>query len=311
MHVTVLLQEAVDALMIKPSGVYIDGTFGFGGHSQMILEKLGKKGKLIAFDRDISAVAIGRSIENRNFHIIHSRFSKIKQEIHELGVSQVDGILLDLGVSSLQLEDISRGFSFRLDGPLDMRMDTCQGQTAMEWIASASEVHLGEVIKNYGEERFAKKIAREIVVARSRRPITNTLQLAGIVAKVIRPSKQNHHPATRTFQAIRIYLNQELDELSLILPDCMKLLKKGGRLVVISFHSLEDRTVKRFMREASCSDKFPRRLPIRDKDVRHLIRPKLRLVGRAMRPKESEIGINPRARSAVMRVAERLNADNL
>ncbi|MBL79009.1 MAG: 16S rRNA (cytosine(1402)-N(4))-methyltransferase [Nitrosomonadaceae bacterium] len=311
MHVTVLLQEAVDALKIKSNGVYIDGTFGFGGHSQRILENLDKKGKLIAFDRDVSAVARGRSIENRNFHIIHSKFSKIKQELQELGVSQVDGVLLDLGMSSLQLEDVSRGFSFRLDGPLDMRMDTCEGQTAMEWIASASEAHLGEVIKNYGEERFAKQIAREIVMARSRQPITTTLQLAGIVAKVIRPSKHNNHPATRTFQAIRIYLNQELDELSLTLPDCMKLLKKGGRLVVISFHSLEDRTVKCFMREASCSDKFPRKLPIRDTDMQHLVHPKLRLVGRAKRPKDSEIEINPRARSAVMRVAERINVDNL
>jgi len=225
-------------------------------------------------------------------------------------VSQVDGILLDLGVSSLQLEDTSRGFSFRLDGPLDMRMDTSQGQTATEWIASVSEKFLGEVIKDYGEERFAKQIAREIVAARSQQPINTTLQLAEIVAKVVRPSKKNHNPATRTFQAIRIYLNQELEELSLTLPECMGLLKQGGRLVVISFHSLEDRAVKRFMREAACSDKFPPRLPMRDEEVRRLIRPKLRLVGKAIRPKESELVVNPRARSAVMRVAERVNTDD-
>jgi 16S rRNA (cytosine1402-N4)-methyltransferase len=305
MHITVLLQEAVDSLGVKPSGVYIDGTFGFGGHSRLILEKLDKSGRLIAFDKDMSAVTTGQTIKNTNFNITHSRFSRIKQELEELGVRQVDGILLDLGVSSLQLEDTSRGFSFRLDG-----MDTSQGQTATEWIASVSEKFLGEVIKDYGEERFAKQIAREVVTARSQQPINTTLQLAEIVAKVVRPSKKNHNPATRTFQAIRIYLNQELEELSLTLPECMGLLKQGGRLVVISFHSLEDRAVKRFMREAACPDKFPPRLPIRDEEVRRLIRPKLRLVGKAIRPKENELVVNPRARSAVMRVAERVNTDD-
>ena len=310
MHVTVLLEEAVDSLGVKPSGVYIDGTFGFGGHSRLILEKLDENGRLIAFDKDMSAVTTGQTIKNKNFHITHSRFSRIKQELEKLGVSQADGILLDLGVSSLQLEDTSRGFSFRLDGPLDMRMDTSQGQTATEWIASVSEKHLGEVIKDYGEERFAKQIAREVVAARSKQPITTTLQLAEIVAKVVHPNKKNHNPATRTFQAIRIYLNQELEELSLILPECMGLLKEGGRLVVISFHSLEDRVVKRFIREAACPDKLPSRLPVRDEEVRRLIRPKLRLVGKAIRPKERELAVNPRARSAVMRVAERVNKDD-
>ena len=310
MHVTVLLEEAVDSLGVKPSGIYIDGTFGFGGHSRLILEKLDENGRLIAFDKDMSAVTTGQTIKNKNFHITHSRFSRIKQELEKLGVSQADGILLDLGVSSLQLEDTSRGFSFRLDGPLDMRMDTSQGQTATEWIASVSEKHLGEVIKDYGEERFAKQIAREVVAARSMQPITTTLQLAEIVAKVVHPNKKNHNPATRTFQAIRIYLNQELEELSLTLPECMGLLKEGGRLVVISFHSLEDRVVKRFIREAACPDKLPSRLPVRDEEVRRLIRPKLRLVGKAIRPKESELAVNPRARSAVMRVAERVNTDD-
>ena len=310
MHVTVLLEEAVDSLGVKPSGVYIDGTFGFGGHSRLILEKLDENGRLIAFDKDMSAVTTGQTIKNKNFHITHSRFSRIKQELEKLGVSQADGILLDLGVSSLQLEDTSRGFSFRLDGPLDMRMDTSQGQTATEWIASVSEKHLGEVIKDYGEERFAKQIAREVVAARSKQPITTTLQLAEIVAKVVHPNKKNHNPATRTFQAIRIYLNQELEELSLTLPECMGLLKEGGRLVVISFHSLEDRVVKRFIREAACPDKLPSRLPVRDEEVRRLIRPKLRLVGKAIRPKERELVVNPRARSAVMRVAERVNKDD-
>lgn len=311
MHITVLLQEAVDALGIKPSGIYVDGTFGYGGHSRLILEKLGKSGRLIAFDKDMSAVTKGQAIKNTNFHIIHSRFSRIKQELQELGVRQVDGVLLDLGVSSPQLEDASRGFSYRLNGPLDMRMDTRQGRTATEWIASVSEDDLGEVIKDYGEERFAKQIARAVVATRSQQPIITTLQLAEIVAKAVRPSKQNKNPATRTFQAIRIYLNQELEELSLTLPECVGLLNPSGRLVVISFHSLEDRIVKRFMRTASCPDMLPRKLPIRDEDVQRLVRPKLCLVGKAVCPKESEVAVNPRARSAVMRVAERVNMDEL
>ena len=310
MHVTVLLQEAVDALRIKPGGIYIDGTFGSGGHSRLILEKLGKSGRLIAFDKDMSAVTKGQSIKNTNFHITHSRFSRIKQELQELGVCQVDGVLLDLGVSSLQLEDTSRGFSFRLNGPLDMRMDTSQGRTATEWIASVSEKHLREVIKNYGEERFAKQIARAVVATRSQQPINTTLQLAEIVAKAIRPGKQNQNPATRTFQAIRIYLNQELEELSLSLPQCVELLNPGGRLVIISFHSLEDRIVKRFMRAAAKPGLLPRRLPIRNKEMQNFHPQKLRLVGKAVRPRENEVAVNPRARSAVMRVAERVNSSD-
>lgn len=306
MHITVLLHEAVDALEIKPGGTYIDGTFGYGGHSRLILEKLGKNGRLIAFDKDMSAITKGRTIKNENFQIIHSSFSRIEQELQELGVSQVDGILLDLGVSSPQLEVASRGFSFRLNGPLDMRMDTSQGQTAAEWIASVSEAHLGEVIRNYGEERFAKQIARAVVVSRSQQPIVTTLQLAEIVATAIRSRKQNRNPATRTFQAIRIYLNQELEELSLSLPQCVGLLNSGGRMVIISFHSLEDRVVKRFMREAANPDMLPRKLPIRNKEVLCLSRHKLRLVGKAVHPKENELAVNPRARSAVMRVAERV-----
>ncbi|MCH6584268.1 MAG: 16S rRNA (cytosine(1402)-N(4))-methyltransferase RsmH [Proteobacteria bacterium] len=311
MHITVLLHEAVDALEIKPDGIYVDGTFGYGGHSRLILERLGKDGRLIAFDKDLSAVTEGRAIEDACFHIVHSRFSRIQQELQELGVSRVDGILLDLGVSSPQLEEASRGFSFRLNGPLDMRMDTSQGQTATEWIASVSEAHLGEVIKNYGEERFAKQIARAVVTTRSRQPIVTTLQLAEIVATAVRSRKQNQNPATRTFQAIRIYLNQELEELSLSLPQCVELLNPGGRLVIISFHSLEDRVVKRFMRAAANPDMLPRRLPIRNKEMLCLSRHKLRLVGKAVRPRENEVAVNPRARSAVMRVAERVNTGGL
>jgi len=306
MHITVLLHEAVDALEIKPDGIYVDGTFGYGGHSRLILERLGKDGRLIAFDKDLSAVTKGRVIKDAGFHIVHSRFSRIQEELQKLGVSRVDGVLLDLGVSSPQLEDASRGFSFRLNGPLDMRMDTSQGQTATEWIASVSEAQLGEVIKNYGEERFAKRIARAVVATRSRQPIVTTLQLAEIVATAVRSRKQNQNPATRTFQAIRIYLNQELEELSLSLPQCVELLNPGGRLVIISFHSLEDRIVKRFMRAAANPDPLPRRLPIRNKEMQNFSPQKLRLVGKAVRPRENEVAINPRARSAVMRVAERI-----
>lgn len=307
MHITVLLHEAVDALEIKPDGIYVDGTFGYGGHSRLILERLGKDGRLIAFDRDLSAVTKGRVIKDAGFHIVHSRFSRIQEELQKLGVSRVDGVLLDLGVSSPQLEDASRGFSFRLNGPLDMRMDASQGQTATEWIASVSEAQLGEVIKNYGEERFAKRIARAVVATRSRQPIVTTLQLAEIVATAVRSRKQNQNPATRTFQAIRIYLNQELEELSLSLPQCVELLNPGGRLVIISFHSLEDRIVKRFMRAAANPDPLPRRLPIRNKEMQNFSPQKLRLVGKAVRPRENEVVVNPRARSAVMRVAERVN----
>ncbi len=306
MHITVLLHEAVDTLEIKPDGIYVDGTFGYGGHSRLILERLGKNGRLIAFDKDLSAVTEGRIIKDAGFHIVHSRFSRIQEELQKLGVSRVDGVLLDLGVSSPQLEDASRGFSFRLNGPLDMRMDTSQGQTATEWIASVSEAQLGEVIKNYGEERFAKRIARAVVATRSRQPIVTTLQLAEIVATAVRSRKQNQNPATRTFQAIRIYLNQELEELSLSLPKCVELLNPGGRLVIISFHSLEDRIVKRFMRAAANPDLLPRRLPIRNKEMQNFSPQKLRLVGKAVRPRENEVVVNPRARSAVMRVAERI-----
>ncbi|TDI74418.1 MAG: 16S rRNA (cytosine(1402)-N(4))-methyltransferase RsmH [Betaproteobacteria bacterium] len=306
MHITVLLHEAVDALEIKPDGIYVDGTFGYGGHSRLILERLGKDGRLIAFDRDLSAVTKGRVIKDAGFHIVHSRFSRIQEELQKLGMSRVDGVLLDLGVSSPQLEDASRGFSFRLNGPLDMRMDASQGQTATEWIASVSETQLGEVIKNYGEERFSKRIARAVVATRSRQPIVTTLQLAEIVATAVRSRKQNQNPATRTFQAIRIYLNQELEELSLSLPQCVELLNPGGRLVIISFHSLEDRIVKRFMRAAANPDPLLRRLPIRNKEMQNFSPQKLRLVGKAVRPRENEVVVNPRARSAVMRVAERV-----
>ena len=245
MHTTVLLHEAVDALAVKPDGIYVDGTYGRGGHSRLILDRLGGGGRLIAIDKDPEAVTAGKIIKDSRFSIVHNRFSQIPQVLRDLGVERVDGVLMDLGVSSPQLEQATRGFSFRLDGPLDMRMDTSQGQTAAEWLASVSEAHLREVIKNYGEERFAKQVARAIVVASAQEPIVTTARLSEIVAAAVRScshqreNKQN--PATRTFQAIRIYLNQELEDLSMTLPQCVETLKPGGRMVVISFHSLEDR----------------------------------------------------------------------
>ncbi|MEY4959959.1 MAG: hypothetical protein RL610_138 [Pseudomonadota bacterium] len=310
MHTTVLLHEALDALAVKPDGVYVDGTYGRGGHSRLILERLGGSGRLIAFDKDPMAVTAGRVLKDLRFSIVHNRFSQISQVLRDLGVEQVDGVLMDLGVSSPQLEQATRGFSFRLDGPLDMRMDTSQGQTAAEWLASVSEAHLREIIKNYGEERFAKQIARAIVAARSQEQIVTTIRLSEIVASAVRAcshkreNKQN--PATRTFQAIRIHLNQELEELSMTLPQCVEMLKPGGRLVAISFHSLEDRIVKRFIREAADPDKLPRGVPFRTQEVQRLTCQRLRLIGKAIRPTEVEVAKNPRARSAVMRVAERV-----
>lgn len=308
-HTTVLLQEAVEALALKPDGIYVDGTFGRGGHSRLILERLGKSGRLIAFDRDPAAYAVGRNFGDERFCMVHSSYSRLQEVLRQLNVGQIDGVLLDLGVSSPQLEDATRGFSFSMEGPLDMRMDTTEGQTAAQWLASASEVQLEEVIREYGEERFAKQIARAIVKARARQPLVTTAQLAAIVAAAIparaREPKQN--PATRTFQAIRIYLNQELERLSLALPQCVEMLKPGGRLVIISFHSLEDRIVKRFIREGANPDKLPKHLPLRADEVRRFSRVNLQRVGKAVRPSLAEVECNPRARSAIMRVAERIN----
>jgi 16S rRNA (cytosine1402-N4)-methyltransferase len=308
-HTPVLLREAVDALAVKPGGIYVDGTFGRGGHSRLILERLGASGRLIAFDRDPAAWVAGQAFGDTRFRMVHTSFSQIRDVLRQLNVDEVDGILLDLGVSSPQLEEADRGFSFRLDGPLDMRMDTSQGQTAAQWVASASEAHLEEVIRDYGEDRFAKQIARAIVAARSRQPITTTHQLAAIVAAAGRSRKREdkQNPATRTFQAIRIYINQELEKLSLVLPQCVEVLRPGGRLVAISFHSLEDRIVKRFMRESANADRLPKEVPLRATEVELLSRHKLRVVGKALSPTAEELARNPRARSAVMRVAERLN----
>lgn len=301
-HTTVLLDEAVEALAIKPDGIYVDGTFGRGGHSARILERLGGNGKLIALDKDPAAVAAGEKWRDARFQMVHRSFAQLAEVLRERGVQKVDGILLDLGVSSPQLDDAARGFSFRFDAPLDMRMDVSSGLTAAQWLATVGEGLLGEVIRDYGEERFAKQIARAVVAARAIEPIHTTRQLVELVSKAVRTREAGQNPATRTFQAIRIYLNQELEELARVLPECVTHLKAGGRLVVISFHSLEDRIVKHFMRDMAEGDKLPRNVPIRASEVPQ---GRLHVIGKAVRAGEAELRSNPRARSAVMRVAER------
>jgi len=304
-HQTVLLEEAVEALRIKADGVYVDGTFGRGGHSRAILARLGSSGKLIALDRDAMAIAAAMEIADPRLAAVHAQFGALREVIRRAGVAHVDGVLLDLGMSSPQLDAADRGFSFRFDGPLDMRMDTSRGQTAAQWLEQSSEQEIREVIKRYGEERFAKQIARAIVAVRSRGPVDRTRQLAEIVAKAVPAREPHQDPATRTFQAIRIHVNQELEELALMLPQCLEVLNDGGRLVVISFHSLEDRIVKQFMRTHSQPGALPARLPVR---AHELPKPRLRLIGKPVFPSRAEIAANPRARSAVMRVAERIAA---
>jgi len=301
-HTTVLLHEAVEALAIKPDGIYVDGTFGRGGHSARILEQLGNEGRLIALDKDPAAVAAGKAWRDARFQMVHRGFAQLAEVLRELGVAKVDGILLDLGVSSPQLDDADRGFSFRFDAPLDMRMDTSSGMTAAQWLAEVDESLLAEVIRDYGEERFAKQIARAVVAARAVEPIRTTRQLVELAGKAVRTREAGQNPATRTFQAIRIYLNGELEELARVLPECVTLLKTGGHLVVISFHSLEDRIVKHFMRDMAQGDKLPRNVPIRANEVPQ---GRLHLIGKATRATGAEVLANPRARSAVMRVAER------
>lgn len=305
-HLTVLLAEAVDALAIRADGVYVDCTFGRGGHSRAILSRLGPAGRLVAFDRDPAAIAAGSALGEPRLTLVHAPFSSLQEELERLGIAEVDGILLDLGVSSPQLDDPARGMSFRFDAPLDMRMDTTRGITAGEWLAEASVADITEVLKEYGEERFAYAIAKAIAAARAGSPLATTGQLAALVEKAVRTREPGQHPATRSFQALRIFINQELEELSLVLPQCVSLLRAQGRLVVISFHSLEDRIVKRFMRDAALPPRLPSRLPVRASE---LPAPPLRLIGKAQRPGAAEVQANPRARSAVMRVAERTEAD--
>ena len=302
-HVTVLLEEAVEALAIKADGVYMDATFGRGGHSRRILAELNEKGRLIAVDRDPDAIDAGRAINDSRFRLVHRAFGEIAEAAHEAGAYDVDGILFDIGVSSPQIDDGERGFSFRHDAPLDMRMDTTQGETAAEWLARAEIREITEVIRDYGEERFAFQIAKKVVAARLEQPIVTTGQFAALVRATVRTREPGQDAATRSFQALRIHTNQELGQLEIALPQALDLLKPGGRLVVISFHSLEDRIVKNFMREQSTADSLPKNLPLR---ADQLPKPKLRLVGKAVKAPVAEVAANPRARSAVMRVAEKI-----
>jgi len=289
---------------IHPQGCYIDGTFGRGGHSAAILRQLGEQGCLYALDKDSTAVQHGtkKFAGDTRFHILQSSFASLSEMAEQQGLlGKVDGLLLDLGVSSPQLDDAQRGFSFQQDGPLDMRMDQDRRPSAAEWLASAKDEEIANVLWEYGEERFSRRIARAIVAARQQEPLQTTSQLADLIARVTPVRDRHKHPATRSFQAIRIFINQELDDLRQCLHQSLDVLTKGGRLVVISFHSLEDRIVKRFMREQARGELFPKGLPVTD-SVRKQGR--LRLLGKAIKPADEEIRTNPRARSAIMRVAE-------
>ncbi|MCQ9377504.1 16S rRNA (cytosine(1402)-N(4))-methyltransferase RsmH [Methyloversatilis sp. XJ19-49] len=301
-HIPVLLTEALDALAVRPDGVYVDGTFGRGGHSRGLLARLGANGRLIALDRDPSAIAAGQAITDERFTLVHARFAELADVLDELDVTAVDGVLLDIGVSSPQLDDAERGMSFRQDAPLDMRMDTSRGETVAQWLARADEADIREVIRDYGEERFASAIAKAIVAARSERPVDTTNQLAQIVASAVRTREAGQHPATRSFQALRIFINKELEELSLVLPQALAVLKPAGRLAVICFHSLEDRIVKRFMADQANPPQPPRGLPLR---ADQLPRPTMTLIAR-IRAGSEEVAANPRARSATLRVAEKV-----
>ena len=308
-HRPVLLEESVAALALRPGGTYVDATFGRGGHSRAILARLDAGGRLIALDRDPQAVEAARAIADPRFRIAHAPFSELSRVLDALGAGEVHGVLADLGVSSPQLDEPARGFSFRADGPLDMRMDPTRGVSAADWLATATEQQLEEAIGGYGEERFAKQVAKAIVAARAREPIRRTQQLAAVVAAAVRRRQARREagqdPATRTFQALRILVNRELEEVALMLPQAAARLAPGGRLAVISFHSLEDRLVKRFLR-ACAGDRLPPDLPIRASE---LPEPPLRIVGKAVRASAAEVAANPRARSATLRVAERTRAE--
>lgn len=303
-HITVMLHEAVAALDIRADGIYVDGTFGRGGHSRLILSKLGDKGRLVVFDKDPQAVAVAKELaaQDARVSVVHDGFASFQTALDNLGIGKIDGALFDLGISSPQIDDASRGFSFRFDAPLDMRMDTTRGQSAAEWLAEASENEIHEVIKNYGEERFSRQIARAVVAQRAESPIDTTAKLAQLVAQNVRTRERGQDPATRTFQAVRIFINRELDEVEAVLPQVAGRLKEGGRLAVIAFHSLEDRIVKQFVKQHSTHAPLPKWAAVREAD---LPQPPLKAVGKAQKASAEEVAANPRSRSAVLRVAER------
>ncbi len=302
-HQAVMLGEAVEGLAVRSDGVYIDGTFGRGGHSALILDRLGEQGRLLAFDKDEVAIEVAaqRFATDPRFSIVHDSFVAIPRVVEEQGLTRkVDGLLLDLGVSSPQIDDPRRGFSFMQDGPLDMRMNRTTGQSAAQWLAVADEADISTVLKEYGEERFHRRIANAIVLQRQESPIETTAQLAALVDRASPFREKHKHPATRTFQAIRIFINRELEELQQCLRDSLQVLAVGGRLAVISFHSLEDRIVKHFMRQAARGPQLPKGLPVMHTEQQG----DLRLVSKALRASDEEVRRNPRARSAVLRVAE-------
>ncbi len=305
-HRPVLLQEVLAALSLRSGGIYVDGTFGRGGHARGILEQLDPQGHLLALDRDPQAVAVARALfaDDSRFEVVRGQYSMMGQAIADRGwTGRVNGILLDLGVSSPQLDDPYRGFSFRHDGPLDMRMDPESGVSAAQWLDGATEAEIARVIRDFGEERFSRRIARAICAERVREPIVTTARLARIVAAAVPTREPGQDPATRTFQAIRLHVNHELDELRAVLPQAVNALAPGGRLAVISFHSLEDRIVKDFIRVEARGDHFPPDMPV----SAEMLSPRLRAVGRLIRPGEQELRENPRARSAILRIAEKLH----
>ena len=309
-HKTVLLDEAVAALNIQADGIYVDGTFGRGGHSRKILSQLGPNGRLVVFDKDPQAIAVANELakQDSRVSVVHNGFSSLNQALDALEIEFVDGILLDLGISSPQIDDGSRGFSFRFDAPLDMRMDTTRGLTAAQWLQQAEEQDIAEVIKTYGEERFNRQIARAIVARRDEEPITTTGELAALAAKVVRTRERGQDPATRTFQAIRIFINRELEEVSNILPQAVNRLRLDGRFAVISFHSLEDRLVKQYFKSLVERPKLPRWVMVKDEDLPAL---PIEILGKAIKPSSEEVSANPRSRSAIMRVVKKINNNNV
>ena len=305
MHQAVLLREAVEALVTTVSGFYVDGTFGRGGHSGAILDLLDAEGHLLGVDKDPAAAAVAQqlTLSEPRFEFFHGSFAQLPHQLRGMGIDAVDGILLDLGVSSPQLDDSQRGFSFMHDGPLDMRMDTSSGQTAAQWLATAPETDIARVLRDYGEERFSRRIAAAIVSARVDKTIDTTASLSKIVSEANPKWERHKHPATRSFQAIRIHVNRELEDLKDLLAAAIDLLKVGGRLVVISFHSLEDRLVKRYMRDMTRGENIPIGVPLMESQLNR----RMRLVGKAVKASVDELAGNVRARSAVMRVAEKIS----
>ena len=304
-HQTVLLHEAVDALVTLPNGFYVDGTFGRGGHSRHLLQALNSSGRVLGVDKDQEAEVAAHELAKSEprFQFFHGSFADLPRQLKEIRVDAVDGILLDLGVSSPQLDDGERGFSFMRDGPLDMRMDTTRGETAAQWLSRADLQDISGVLKEYGEERFARRIAAAIIAARALSPIETTSQLARVVSEAHPRWEKHKHPATRSFQAIRIKINRELEDLQEFLSAALAMLRIGGHLVVISFHSLEDRLVKRYMRDMARGDSLPRGVPVTDNELNR----RMRLVGRSIKASAEEVAVNVRARSAVMRVAEKIS----